>query len=202
MHNHHASAINESMLFSSKERPSKQAMYQSSFIFFFASQRIVKHRSALARPTNTTAICNTGNTSGTWGRLIDWLTEGPRNRETGLANLRNIGGPVFVAILASVEHCDRPGKPSLDGALSLLCCLTCCLSGVLLTLLGSREPGGMAVFSHRFVRSLCRERAGGEGGAWLEVVRRCSRFRARWILIRILNIPLKGVNMDAQHSHT
>ena len=104
MHNHHTSAINESTLFSSTERPSKQAMYQSSFIFFFASQRIVKHRSALARPTNTTAICNTGNTSGTWGRLIDWLTEGPRNRETGLANLRNIGGPVFVAALALAEQ--------------------------------------------------------------------------------------------------
>jgi hypothetical protein len=36
------------------------------------------------------------------------------NQEKGLANLkRNIGGPVFVAILASVEHCDRPGKPPL-----------------------------------------------------------------------------------------
>lgn len=30
----------------------------------------------------------------------------------------------------------------------------CRLSGVLLTLLGSRESGGLAVFSHHFVRSL------------------------------------------------
>ena len=169
MHNHHASAINQSMLFSSKERPSKQAMYQSSFIFFFASQRIVKHRSALARPTNTTAICNTGNTSGTWGRLIDWLTEGPRNRETGLANLRNIGGPVFVAALASVEQVLwQTWKTIASSASSWLYRLMCRLSGVLLVLLGSRESRGTAVFSHRFVRSLCRERAGGEGTyAWL-----------------------------------
>ena len=67
MHNHHTSAINESTLFSSTERPSKQAMYQSSFIFFFASHRVMKNKSALARPTNTTAICNTSNTSGDLG---------------------------------------------------------------------------------------------------------------------------------------
>jgi hypothetical protein len=79
MHINLASAMIESMLDPSKERPSKQAMYQSFFIFFFlASQRVVKSSSALARPTNTTAVCNTGNTSGIWGLC----TRESRNRSS------------------------------------------------------------------------------------------------------------------------
>lgn len=66
------------------------------------------------------------------------------------------------------KSCGRPGKPSLTGAPLWFHHLTCRLSGVLLLLLGSRESGGTAVFSHRFFRSLYRERAGGEGNfAWL-----------------------------------
>jgi hypothetical protein len=70
MHRHHASAVFESTLFPSTERSGKQAMYQSFFIFFLLHTVVVKDRSPLARPTNTTAICNTGDTSGIWG-VID-----------------------------------------------------------------------------------------------------------------------------------
>jgi len=76
-------------------------------------------------------------------------------QEAGLADLRNIGSPVFVAAsaLVSIEQV-LTNLENLAGSLSsCLYGLTCWLSGVLFVLFGSREPRCAAVFSHRFVRS-------------------------------------------------